>query len=87
MSPYLTNELKLQEQYVGVVRGMPSMVYLITTLLIPYTCASTPRKLFFCISIFGLMITSFMLGPADEPIKLPFNVWVVVGAFPLIGFF
>jgi predicted MFS family arabinose efflux permease len=65
IGPYLTNKLGLEEQYLGYVLGISSLVYMITTLLLPYTCESLPRKLFFVVSFLGFTVTAFMLGPAD----------------------
>lgn len=53
----------------------------------PYTCEKAPRKFMFVISFIGFTVCCMMLGPIDEPIKLPNDVWIVIMAFPLLGFF
>jgi MFS family permease len=52
------------EDNVGFVLGAQSFVYLVTCLLLPYTCEAIPRKLMFVVAIFGMSICMFMMGPS-----------------------
>jgi MFS family permease len=57
--------LGFDENNVGYVFGIQSFFYLITCLLLPYTCEEAPRKLMFLSAILGLTICTLMLGPSD----------------------
>jgi hypothetical protein len=66
--------------------AIPAFVYLISCLLLPYTCEHTSRKFLFFLSMMGFAGCIFLLGPS-EILGLPDNVWLIIASQPPMGIF
>ena len=52
------------EDKVGYVISINSICYLVSCMLVPYTCESLSRKLMFFIAMIGFSICNLMMGPS-----------------------
>jgi predicted MFS family arabinose efflux permease len=53
------------ESVAGYLLASTSLIYLVFCLLLPYTCANTPRKVMYLIAMFGFGLCNLMLGPTE----------------------
>jgi MFS family permease len=75
-----------QENMIGFVISLPSIVCLASYWLFPILFEESPRKLMFFLSHFGFFVTFLLMGPS-QVFHFPLNKWFVIASMPLIGLF
>lgn len=61
-----------------------SFSYLVSCLLLPCTCESSPRKFQFCFAIIMMGFCMLLLGPS-KVLQIPENKWIIISSFVPLG--
>lgn len=77
-------EVGLTESEVGYVFALMSFSYLVSCLLLPCTCESSPRKFQFFIAIVMMGGCMLLMGPSKF-LDMPENKWIIIASFVPLG--
>lgn len=78
--------LGLEDWHVGLVYAVQSFFYLLTAMALPYTCEHLSRKVMFLMAMFFFGADMFLIGPSLV-FNLPYEWYIVVAGFPILGIF
>jgi hypothetical protein len=76
--------MNLEDSQAGFMMSTISFFYLFGCVLLPYTCAKSPRKFQFFMSFIGFTVCMVLMGPSKF-LKLPRELTVMFPAYPLLG--
>lgn len=78
------NDFDIGENIFGYFLLLQTFTYIFSCFVMPMTCEILPRRFLFMVGILGFAVSMVLLGPSLI-LDLPYNKFLVIASFPLLG--